>query len=435
MTTPLPSAPNLQHLRDEAKSLLKAHRAGDISCCKVLRNLKELRDKSDGEILSGKRSLAGVQHALAIEYGFPTWAAMKLSVLGRTDSLKYLHIHCGDASARPLQNSSVPGDVQVWREIYIEGPVPGNVPEDEFRRIRADFLSDSMSFLTFDGVLRGTEARYQMLADASKYGEVVLWFDSCMFDQTILIHLIDQCAKQHWPDTKLSLICVEPGLGTLSVDELVPLMDIRHEITEEEVALAHDAWQAFTSADPTAIEAFLARDSSALPFLADALYRHLEQYPSARNGLNRTQKQVMTAVANGASKLGPIFVAATGDVEARPFMGDTSLWIVIEALVKARVPLLKAAGPDLAELTGAQSPEEAGTPRPAGKVNQWDISITEAGRDVLGGRQDHIKLNGIDRWLGGVHLQGDEAAWCWDAEHARLVTAGGYSRSGPGGRP
>lgn len=335
--------------------------------------------------------------------------------------MKYLHIHCGDASARPLQNSSVPGDVHVWREIYIEGPVPGNVTDDEFRRIRAEFLSNSMSFLTFDGALQGTEARYRMLAEASQYGEVILWFDSCMFDQTILIHLIDECAKQAWPETTLSLICVEPGLGTLSVDELVPLMNVRHEITPQEISLAHDAWQAFRSADPADVEAILARDCSALRFLEGAFYRHLEEYPSVRNGLNRTQNQVMTAVANGASKLGPIFVAATGDVEERPFMGDTSLWMVIEELVKARIPLLKATGPDLAVLTRADSPEEADEARPAGTLRQWDICITDAGRTVLDGKQDHIRLNGIDRWLGGVHLQGAEAQWRWDEESRNLV--------------
>ena len=421
MTMSLPAKPSLINLKVQAKSLLKAHRNGDASCCEVLRNLKELRGKSDAEVLAAKLSLTGVQHALALEYGLPTWAAMKREVLGRTDNLKYLHIHCGDASARPIQNSSVPGDVHVWREIYIEGPVPGNVPDDEFRRIRAEFLSSSMSFLTYDGVLQGTEARYRMLEEAGKYGEVILWFDSCMFDQTILIHLIDECARQAWPETTLSLICVEPGLGTLPVNELVPLMDIRHEITPQEISLAHDAWRAFRSADPTDVEAVLARDCPALPFLEGALCRHLEQYPAVRNGLNRTQNQVMTAVANGASKLGPIFVAATSDVEDRPFMGDTSLWMVIEELVKARVPLLKATGPDLAELTRAKSPEEANEARPAGRLRPWDISITDAGRAVLAGKQDHLRLNGIDRWLGGVHLQGAESQWRWDEKGKKLV--------------
>ena len=33
-----------------------------------------------------------------------------------------------------------------------------------------------------------------------------------------------------------------------------------------------------------------------------------------------------------------------------------------------------------------------------------DVELTGAGHDVLAGRADRIALNGIDRWLGGVHL-------------------------------
>ena len=50
-----------------------------------------------------------------------------------------------------------------------------------------------------------------------------------------------------------------------------------------------------------------------------------------------------------------------------------------------------------------------------------EVTITEAGRSVIEGRADHIELNGIDRWLGGVHLKGDNAAWRWDRASARLV--------------
>jgi hypothetical protein len=40
---------------------------------------------------------------------------------------------------------------------------------------------------------------------------------------------------------------------------------------------------------------------------------------------------------------------------------------------------------------------------------------------VLRGQEDYIRLNGIDRWLGDVHLFGAEAAWRWDQEASRLM--------------
>jgi hypothetical protein len=428
MSKSLPTAPNLEHLKKQAKDLRKSHRNRNPECCEALRLLRGFANSADEEIFDSKLSLNEAQMAVALDYGFKSWGDLKKHVLGRTENTKYLHIHCGDSSAQSLRNSSVPGDVKVWREIYIEGPVPGNEPNEEFCKARARFISSSMN-LDYDSVLQNTREMYhKLLPEAEKYEEVVLWFDSCMFDQTIMIHLIDQCAQQNWPETKLSLICVDQGLGALPSEELASLMEIRHEITPEEITLAQKAWKAFTSApvradgsdrpgNPADIEELLAGDCSALPFLADALYRHLEQYPSIHNGLNRSEKQILQAVANGASKLGPIFAAATGDVEEHPFMGDTSCWGIIQNLAESKVPVLKVTGPDFSELTDF-NPDDYEPPK---NLKRWDVSITDTGRDVLAGKQDYIKLNGIDKWLGGVHLQGPESQWRWDEENRKLV--------------
>ena len=58
---------------------------------------------------------------------------------------------------------------------------------------------------------------------------------------------------------------------------------------------------------------------------------------------------------------------------------------------------------------------------PGGSVRNQRISLTSTGRDVLAGREDWVRLHGIDRWLGGVHLHGREAQWRWDGEHTRLA--------------
>ena len=32
----------------------------------------------------------------------------------------------------------------------------------------------------------------------------------------------------------------------------------------------------------------------------------------------------------------------------------------------------------------------------------------------LAAEADHVTLNGLDRWIGGVHLNGRHARWRWD---------------------
>ncbi len=79
---PLPSRPSLEQLKKQAKDLLKAHRAGDASF-RLLRNLHRFTDSTDADILAAKLTLAEVQFALAIDYGFTSWSELKSHVTDR----------------------------------------------------------------------------------------------------------------------------------------------------------------------------------------------------------------------------------------------------------------------------------------------------------------------------------------------------------------
>ena len=165
---------------------------------------------------------------------------------------------------------------------------------------------------------------------------------------------------------------------------------------------ARAAWNAFTSPDPTEIERFIATDTSALPFLAAALRRHLEQFPSVDNGLSRTERQALFVIReHGSLSGGQLFVAVQRQ-EEQVFMGDSSFYRMMADLSEARHPLVQISD---------RAQDSLG-----------DVTITETGRKVLEGQADHIDLNGIDRWLGGVHLKGDKAVWRWDRASGRVVS-------------
>jgi hypothetical protein len=40
---------------------------------------------------------------------------------------------------------------------------------------------------------------------------------------------------------------------------------------------------------------------------------------------------------------------------------------------------------------------------------------------VLDGELDYVRTYGIDRWIGGVHLQGHDVPWRWDDARETLV--------------
>jgi hypothetical protein len=144
---------------------------------------------------------------------------------------------------------------------------------------------------------------------------------------------------------------------------------------------------------------FLATDTSALPFIAAAFRRHLEQFPSTGNGLSRTEREVLSVLREQGSLSGPRLYVAVRDLEEQVYMGDNEFYRIVSDLSEVPHPLVETS-----------------------ETRQH--TITETGRKILEGQADHIKLNAIDRWLGGVHLKGDETVWRWDAAAERIVRGG-----------
>ena len=84
----------------------------------------------------------------------------------------------------------------------------------------------------------------------------------------------------------------------------------------------------------------LQQDTSALPFLSDALWRHLQQFPSKRNGLSRSEDQALDVIASGVTTLGQVYRASHHDREEATFLGDDTFALYLEGLSTGREPLV-----------------------------------------------------------------------------------------------
>lgn len=332
------------------------------------------------------------------------------------------HVHCGDSSAQTLRRSGVPGEVVAWCDLLMDGPLPATAGDADLWRLRAPFLSAATGGgVTEEQVFRRFRDQDAALEACAGSGEeVVLWFDACLYDQFILIRLLDWFAR-HFPETqgRLSLICIGEfpgfqrflGLGELGSEQLASLLEHRHSVTAAETAAAQAAWRAVRAASPDMlVELALSPTAMApLPYAGAALRRFLQHYPSAANGLDRLEQEVLDAVAAGTDRLVPLF-RAVSDREDRPFFGDTSLWACVQRLADAETPLLSLEGPGRLPLWN-----------PPRDLGAWQLRLTEAGKAVVVGREDAVRLNGVDRWRGGVHLCGKGPVWRWDDAASRLV--------------
>src|SRR6516164_4943843 len=74
----LPPHPNLDHLKHQAKDLLKEHAARKQEVAQRLREFHpRFRGASDAEILDAPLGLSDAQLAIARESGFPSWTRLK----------------------------------------------------------------------------------------------------------------------------------------------------------------------------------------------------------------------------------------------------------------------------------------------------------------------------------------------------------------------
>jgi hypothetical protein len=330
-----------------------------------------------------------------------------------------LHLHNGDSAADSARQTSLPGEHVAWRESLITGPTPSGLSDGEWLDVRSRHLAEAYG-VDPSQCRNDLLNQQQILESFADHEEVILWFEHDLFCQLHLLYLLDWFSRHDLAQTKLSLICIGAfpgkenfrGLGELSPTELASLFPKRLQVTGAQRSLATSAWQAYCSPDPTHLQTFLQTDSSPLPYLAAAFRAHLERFPSTTNGLGRIEDRALRLIQSGADRFGSLF-AKFSETEGIYGFGDAQLWTTLRRIATVKHPLLtitNSAGEDVAQ--------QALTPA---VVQDASLELTTTGEAVLNGDADFVAGNGIDQWLGGVHLQEQNHSWRWDKHAARLV--------------
>ncbi len=320
-----------------------------------------------------------------------------------------LHVLNGDATRLKLQSAPVAGTLAVWADALHDGPVPDGIPDDDLAVLRAHHAAERTG-LSEREALETMRRWNAALAAYRDFGEVVFWLEHDLFDQLILLRHLHWLSTIATGTTRFSLICIGSypgvedfqGLGPLSPAQLATLPVARTPITTAQIALGRIGWSLFRSPDPLPLLDWMKEDLTGLPFLPGALLRHFEDYPWRQDGLSRSERQILTALADGKTTFAEIFTACAR-MEERIFMGDATFRGILVGLAQGRNPLVR--------LQGNEGPRHPAALR---------VVLTDLGEVVLGGGADHVELNGIDRWAGGVRLT-TTSPWRWDPGAGRLV--------------
>lgn len=309
-----------------------------------------------------------------------------------------LHITNGDSTIQGFREGHIHGDYLAWADALTDGAVPATETLEELSEIRAKELS---RLFGVNGDVRATlAARDNTLKAFEAHAEVVLWFEHDLYDQLQLIQLLDWFADRDATRVSIIQIGTHPeirnfqGLGELSGRQLADLLPARRPVSRDQLDTARRAWRAFRAPDPTALATMADDDQRALPFLAGALGRFLEEYPSPVDGLSRTERQLLRVARDGARSRRDLY-RESQKLETCVW-GDASVFIRLDDLASGQAPALDRIADD-------------------------EFALTDLGAALLNGAADWIQQRSeTDRWLGGVRMTGRDVVWRFDPTTKRL---------------
>ncbi len=293
---------------------------------------------------------------------------------------RIVHVCNSDATADALSLADLPGEIRVWGDTLDQGPLLA-VSDAEHYNTRGGTADETQRLADWD---KGID-------EAAKAEELILWFEADISSQFALARLLSRLQRRGLPKT-LTIVSIDRhpdvpnfiGLAQLKPEQLAELWARRTPLSRDAIDEAVTTWIALTSADPRALP-FLMRRVKALPYLAGAIERHLEELPDPTSGMSRTERQLLAAVARG----------------------ETDLKTAVQA-IDPRYPI-----------TDSLLSHTLATFKQLGFTD--GTAVTALGRQALAGAVDRVQEHGIDTWRGAVHLTGSGPTWRWESRERKLI--------------
>ena len=214
---------------------------------------------------------------------------------------KQLHILNGFATYHLFKEAGIAGDVCVWDEILSEGPCTYHIANDNFWKVRSDFVSQTFGRAAseYETVIE----HFSRIRAFEQYEELVLWYEYDLFCQVNLMALLSWLyGAKAYNKAKIQLICVGKesgydqlvGLGQLPVRKYPELLENRMELSESCLAYADDIWSAYAGDDPRELVAATI-PHPVFTYLSDAIQAHFKRFPD-QSGLNEIEKELLSYI-------------------------------------------------------------------------------------------------------------------------------------------
>lgn len=327
----------------------------------------------------------------------PTSVRCYSQMMDSRDLSQALHVIGSDSAAGSLKVAlHLSRDQVLINEDPIScGPAPATDDLDLWRSTRERFLRnlyvDWLDF-SFDAY-----ADNGLLMNAERLGQsapVVVWAARGLPEQLLLAWVVFLFDRLGFDVSRLRAIQFEnlrPGQRVLTMGELSPENIQKHcpeprHLNSDQVKELRRAWKVYTSSDPAALPRYVA-ETNRLPLLHQAVRQLVYRYPDLQSGASVWDERLLHYTLQKGPMAARVIGYTMGYNETPDVVGDCYLFRRLIALASAdlRSPLVSIIGSTRT-------------------MRECQVKLTAFGQKVLAGEANHVQENGIDDWVGGVHL-------------------------------
>ena len=237
---------------------------------------------------------------------------------------------------------------------------------------------------------------YDRFSDFEAAHEYKLWIGTGISDQLLLAFLVNLFDLHGLDFRKLSVYQFEKiegkvseiqGLGLLNPDQ-IRNHPPAYVLNDRQIKMAKLAWEAVTDNNPEKYLLYMSTDDECLPLMKRAMGYIFYRYPKANNGLSYFDETLLKNTEKHGPKTAKVLgYTLTDDLRGLDLVGDFYLFCRLKNLGRPSLcsPLININALDL-------------------PMRDTEVSILPDGIKALSDDLNVIKENGIDDWVGGVHL-------------------------------
>ena len=248
-----------------------------------------------------------------------------------TEEKNILYIFNGDCAFEAWKKSvdAEGGNFLVWRENYLEGPLPANVSLEEFEKKRAALIHTWVPEYSCERLYNYLLSMDKKLLSLTEKDVVVLYFDCCMYDIVMLCRIF---SLLRGTKAEVRLFCEDAVLGMEKELYQRDIASLR-KLSLEDISLYASAWDAILHGTE-AVEKFnLSAKAEKEPLLREALLRYGEDHPSD-GSMGKSERRLCSIIKSGIQEFSAVFKSFNAQ-EKYPFMGDSMCMRILDALVNA----------------------------------------------------------------------------------------------------